>query len=66
MEQNKYDELARMQVQLNMEYEQVSERLQGILNYRNGRVPGNVRLAALRRAKDMRDFLNELVAELES
>ena len=65
MEREKYEELARMQIQLNMEYESVSERLQGILNYCNFKVPGNVRLAALRRAKNMREFLDQLIAELE-
>lgn len=64
MEESKYEEIARMTTQLDLEYEQLRDRLQGILNYRNFKVPGNVRLAALRRAKETREFLDELIREL--
>lgn len=61
MDQDQYDEIERMKQQLDLEYEEVRFRLQAILNYRGLNVPGNVRIAALRRAQNMREFLDDLV-----
>lgn len=48
--QDQYDEIERMKRQLDIEYDGLSERLQGILNYHGLSIPGPTRVAALRRA----------------
>lgn len=61
MDRAQYEEIERMKQQLDLEYEEVRFRLHAILNYHRLNVPGNVRIAALKRAQDMREFLDELV-----
>lgn len=65
MKRKVYDEIDRMKQQLAFEYEDLNYRMQNILNYRNLKVPGNVRVAALDRALRMREFLDEVVKQLE-
>lgn len=65
MERKTYEEIVRMQRQFELESEQLLEKLQAIQNYRTMRVPGNVRVAALRRAKETRTFLDGLIEELQ-
>ena len=66
MDRDTYEEIVRMQRQFELESEQLLEKLQAVQNYHNMRVPGNVRLAALRRAKETRTFLDGLIEELQS
>lgn len=65
MDQAGFEEVERMMRQLDMEYEQLHDRLQAIWNYHNAKfLPGKVRAAAVRRAENMKTFAEQMIAEL--